>query len=102
MVKYEIEFSAEARQDFEQIYRSDRDRWSFSETDIYVADLEKRCLDLSHMPHRFSFDEHTRGMNMFRSFEHKAHKVFFTISETQRTVYISAVLPSRTRYASKL
>lgn len=102
MDEYQVEFSTDARQDFEDIYRKGMQRWSFAITDAYVAEIEQRCYGLSHMPHRIGFDRHTQNTRTYHAFEYKAHKVFFTIDETKKVVNIAAVLPSRTHYAVKL
>lgn len=102
MDEYSVEFSVGARQDFDDIYQNGKTHWSFSDTDTYVSQITDRCLSLSHMPHRVGFDSHTRKSLTFRAFEHKAHKVFFTIDEDTKTVNIAAVLPGRTKYSTKL
>jgi plasmid stabilization system protein ParE len=64
--------------------------------------ITEKIFSLDQMPQRIGFDFHTRSELTFRSFEHKAHKVFFTIDEDSETVNIVAVLPSRTKYSAKL
>ena len=102
METYKIIIQPGALQDLEAIFRSNPGRWSFAETYAYVEEIRGRFDALSQIPHRFSFDPHTRRPKTFRSFAYKAHKVFFTIDEATKTVNIVAVLPSRTKYSAKL
>ena len=102
MDNYKVTISHRADLDLEEIYISSRYRWSFLETHKYVRDIKAQISTLDKMPQRFGFDEHTQRLKAFRSFEHKAHKVFFTIDEATKTVHVTAILPSRTKYAAKL
>ena len=102
MDKYRVVISPQALDDIRSIYSNDTGRWSRAETDAYVDQILDRCDELEEIPHRISFDEHTRIPRTFRSFEHKAHKIFFTIYEDTKVVDVIAILPSRTNYSSGL
>ena len=81
---------------------SEQGRWSFFETDAYVVKLEQKIASLAENPNRFSRDEHTRRPLEYRSFQHGAHKVFYTVDNDTMTVYVAAILGSTTNYGKNL
>ena len=104
MVPYEVIVQPTADQHIRDIYTNSaqQGRWSFTQTDAYVTELEQRIYSLDQNPQRFSYDEHTQRSRQYRSFQHGAHKVFFSINESTQTVGVIAVLPSRMNYSDQL
>jgi len=104
MGPYNVIILPAAEIDIEDIYHNSaqQKRWSFSATYEYVTDIKDRIASLSDQPERFSYDEHTTNKRQYRSFQHGAHKVFYTVNQDTKTVYVAAVLGSVTNYGKNI
>ena len=93
-----------AETDLEDIYHNSatQGRWSFSQTNTYVTEIKHQIASLSAYPERFSYDEYTIKKRQYRSFQHRAHKVFYTVDNDTMTVYVAAILGSTTNYGQKI
>jgi plasmid stabilization system protein ParE len=98
MGSYNVRLSDTAQDNLEQIYASAKERWSFTETEHYVAELIARCLSLEGMPNRFNRERYSPDGRSIRSFQHKAHKIFYIVDDDALIVDVIAILPSRTQY----
>ena len=98
MGRYSVRLSDTAQDNLEQIYASAEGRWPFAQTEHYVAEIIERSLSLEDMPNRFSRERYMPDGRGIRSFQHKAHKVFYIVDDDALIVDIIAILPSRTQY----
>ena len=102
MAVHKVVLTSFALRNLSQILDEGVDQYGVSAAREYVAQIKTRCLSLEQFPEGHPFDEHTSKPETYRSFTHKAHKIFYRVDHAETTVFIAAVLHGRSRYSDRI
>lgn len=99
MDNYEVRFSFKFDSDL-QLIEENQFEFGLAHTQQYIAELVQLCQLLKTMPKRFA--KLNINGRTYRSFNFKAHRIFYQVSETDQTVDIITVVHNRQNYKQYL
>ena len=94
-VRYSARFDA-GLAEIEQAYV----KWGKAQTLKYIGEVVRRCERLAYFPKRF--EAVSINGQPYRSFTHKAHRVFYQVNDDTKTVSVVAILRGSMDFRERL